>query len=84
MGKSIDNGFTAEDHFHAVKQIKILFRNARQCSIGPDKNGDPNIKAIRRYMAKVELKGGRTANAYITVKEYVRDENKIYSLELKK
>jgi hypothetical protein len=84
MGKSIDNGFTAEDHFYAVSKVKNLYRNARPAGQAPDKHGDPNILSIRRFSASLTLKDGRTATALITVKEYVRDENKIYSLELKK
>ena len=84
MGKSLDNGFSAEDHFYAVRRIKTLYRNAKDGIPSPDKYNDPNIKAIWHFNSKVTFKDGRTANAYLTVKEFVRDETKIYSLELKK
>lgn len=83
MKKSIDNGFSAEEHFEAVLKIKTLYRNSRLESSKPDRDNDPNILSIKRFSADFVLKSGKSAAAYITVKEIKNGDNKIYSLELK-
>lgn len=79
LQKSKNNGFDFSDHFHAIANIDRLYENANLVTDHPDKNGDPNVISIKRFVAPVVLESGY-AEAYITVKETVG--NKIYSLEL--
>ena len=79
LQKSKNNGFDFSDHFHAIANIDRLYENANLVTDHPDKNGDPNVISIKRFVAPVVLESGY-AEAYITVKETVG--NKIYLLEL--
>jgi len=76
--KSITNGFTAEQHFAAASYIDNLFGNSIKILTSPDRKGDPNIKAIHRFVAP--LFGSNVA--YITVKEATEQGKRIYSVEL--
>ena len=49
----------------------------------PDKNGSAQILSIKRFSAPFTLESGKKANAYITVKETVQNDHKIYSVELR-
>jgi len=76
--KSVDNGFKREQHFAAVADIDNLFRNSVKVLSHPDRNNDPNIKAMHRFVAP--LFGDNAA--YITVKEATEHGKRIYSVEL--
>jgi hypothetical protein len=76
--KSVDNGFTKEQHFAAVYDIDNLFKNSVKILAHPDKSGDPNVKAMHRFAAP--LFGDNTA--YITVKEATEQGKRIYTVEL--
>jgi len=75
--KSMDNGFTREQHYAAASDIDDLFKNSVKVSSRPDKSGDKNI-IIHRFAAP--LFGNKAA--YITVKESVQHGKRIYSAEL--
>jgi hypothetical protein len=75
--KSMDNGFTREQHYAAASDIDDLFKNSVKVSSRPDKSGDKNI-TIHRFAAP--LFGNKAA--YITVKESVQHGKRIYSAEL--
>lgn len=76
--KSLDNGFTQEEHFKAVDNIEALFTKARFLQTRDDiKNKDKAIK-IHEFMADNE-----NSQAFILVKESIdKDYKKIYTLEL--
>ncbi len=76
--KSLDNGFTQEEHFKAVDNIEALFTKARFLQTRDDiKNKDKAIK-IYEFMADNE-----NSQAFILVKESIdKDYKKIYTLEL--
>ena len=76
--KSVDNGFKREQHFAAVADIDNLFKNSVKVLSHPDRNNDPNIKAMHRFAAP--LFGDNAA--YITVKEATEHGKRIYSVEL--
>ncbi len=76
--KSMNNGFTREQHFAAVSDIDNLFANSVKVLTHPDKNGDPNIKAIHRFTTP--LFGDNSA--FITIKEATEQGKKIYAVEL--
>lgn len=79
--KSLDNGFTRNEHFEAVKNIKELFENSKKAfeSEGKKQN-DKNLK-IHRYNADLNI-NDKEANALITIKEVIEQGKRIYSLEL--
>ncbi|HDZ4961704.1 TPA: hypothetical protein RTH17_000700 [Campylobacter jejuni] len=75
--KSINNGFTLEEHFKAVNNIESLFKNARFITSETDKKASKDIKAIHRYVANLN-----NSQAKITLKESYEHGHRIYSLEL--
>jgi len=75
--KSMDNGFTREQHYATASDIDYLFKNSVKVSTRPDKSGDRNV-TIHRFAA---LLFGDNA-VYITVKESVQHGKRIYSAEL--
>ncbi|MDE5602323.1 MAG: hypothetical protein K2I71_00140, partial [Helicobacter sp.] len=75
LQKSVDNGFSKEEHFRAVEQVNILFENATKASSKTDIQ-DNNL-TIHRYNAPF-----KDSNALLTIKEYKENGKKIYSLEL--
>jgi hypothetical protein len=76
--KSMSNGFTKEQHFAAVSEINDLYKNSVKVLERPDRDGDPNVKAIHKFVA---LLFGNNA-AYITVKEATEQGKRIYTVEL--
>ena len=75
--KSINNGFSKEEHLRAVLDIERLFKNANLAKTYNDEKGGKNV-LIHRFNSEFE-----NANALITTKESLdKDLNKIYSLEL--
>lgn len=81
VDKSKVNGYSEEQHLEAVKNIKQLFENAELSEQHSDRAGSVNIKNIDRFRTKT-IVGGEPAIAKITVKETVKNGNKIYSVEL--
>ncbi|ELS9368734.1 hypothetical protein R6V89_000243 [Campylobacter jejuni] len=75
--KSINNGFTLEEHFKAVNNIEGLFKNAKFIMSEADKKGGKDVKAIHRYVANLN-----NSQAKITLKESYEHGHRIYSLEL--
>lgn len=79
VGKSIENGFTREDHLRAVENIKKLFEEAHLYSTKSDtKNNAANVLSIKRFISPID----HEKEAYITVKESLNNGHRIYSLEL--
>ncbi|EOV9222241.1 hypothetical protein ACOSOI_000194 [Campylobacter upsaliensis] len=78
--KSVNNGFTPQDHFKAVQDIESLYQGAVLKETHADrKSNNPNV-FIHRYTA--DFNGN---NALITIKESLDSNskgNKIYTLEL--
>lgn len=79
--KSVDNGFTGNQHFEAVKKIVDLYKKARLIKTHADKNGSKDVQ-IKRFVAQDKMKDGTNYDALITVKESVEHGHRIYSLEL--
>ncbi len=76
--KSIDNGFSREEHLKAVLDIQRLFENAKLAQThGDNKNLSENV-LIHRLNSELE-----NGNALITTKESLDiNKNRVYSLEL--
>lgn len=88
VDKSIANGFTVSQHNHTVANIETIYRHASLYEVQRDRLNDPNIASIKRFTSGITLADkdsttpGTKATAYITLKESIRDGNRIYSLEL--
>ena len=78
--KSVKNGFTQEEHFVAAQNIKELFENAKLQTSTSDRSGDTSL-TIHRYMADLNV-NNKNAQAKITIKETLKDGNRIYTMEL--
>ena len=78
--KSVKNGFTQEKHFIAAQKIKELFENAKLQTSTSDRSGDTSL-TIHRYMADLNV-NNKNAQAKITIKETLKDGNRIYTMEL--
>ncbi|MCR2105267.1 PBECR2 nuclease fold domain-containing protein, partial [Campylobacter upsaliensis] len=75
--KSLDNGFSREEHFEASKHLDTLFKKAILREKHKDSKGRENIEAVYRFESVY-----KNANAKITVLEKIEGNNKIYTLEL--
>lgn len=84
LRKSLENGFTEEQHFETVRRSPVLFKKAKLVSVQKDRDDKQNILSIKRFNTEFKLKSGRKANAYFTVKETLQNGHTLYSVELKK
>lgn len=75
--KSLENGFSREQHLRAVSEIKKLFEKASLVKTDKDLKGSGSI-LIHCFNSEFE-----NSNALITTKESLdKNKNKIYSVEL--
>ena len=74
--KSLDNGFSREEHLKAVLDIRPLFENAIRRESTQDKKGNGII--IHRLESNIDEK----SLALITLKESQQHGRKIYTIEL--
>lgn len=79
--KSVNNGFSKEEHFSASEHIKELYENSAYIRSEPPQNNSADIKNYHRYVADLEV-NQKPAQALLTLKELIKDGNRIYSLEL--
>ncbi|EIR8270328.1 hypothetical protein LXP33_001738, partial [Campylobacter upsaliensis] len=75
ISKSVDNGFSREEHLRAVGVVDELFKRAKRAFSKRDEK-DKNL-SIYRYNAPF-----KNANALMTLKEYKQNGKRIYSIEL--
>lgn len=81
FNKSLNNGFSQEEHYKAGELIKDLYENSNYLKSEKAKNNSDDIKAIYRYVSPLQI-NGKNALALITLKENLQSGNRIYSLEL--
>ncbi|WP_104638559.1 LPD3 domain-containing protein, partial [Helicobacter bizzozeronii] len=81
LNKSLENGFTKEEHFKVGADIKTLFENARLGETHPDYKERSGIKAVHRYFTEISI-NGKKAQVKITVREITDQGHRIYSIEL--
>ena len=79
--KSLDNGFSQEQHFSAVANIERLFKNSDFSHTEAPKNQSADIVGVHRYINTQDLQE-QNAQALITLKESIENGNRIYSVEL--
>lgn len=77
INKSLDNGFTREEHYEAAQNILEIFKTAKFVETQPPKNGSLDILGVHKYMGKY-----KNANIKITIKEIKDNGNRFYSIEL--
>ncbi|MBQ9206756.1 MAG: hypothetical protein IJ158_08600 [Treponema sp.] len=80
--KSVVNGFSVQEHFEALADLRTIFENAELVGSFPDRNNDPNVVAMHRLQNKITLSSGKNAIAYMTLKEVKKEGNRFYTLEL--
>lgn len=81
MQKSLDNGFSKNEHFEAAKQILELYKNARFAEKFKDTKKNNESLSIYRYNAPINI-NNQQANALLTLKEYEENGKRLYSIEL--
>jgi hypothetical protein len=79
--KFVDNGFTGDQHFEAVKKVVELYKNAKLIKTHKDKKGNKDV-LIKRFVAQDKMNDGTEYDALITLKESTEHGHRIYSLEL--
>ena len=79
--KSVNNGFTGDQHFEAVKKVVELYKNAKLIKIHKDKNGNKDV-LIKRFESQDKMNDSTEYDALITLKESTEHGHRIYSLEL--
>ena len=82
VNKSMNNGFTAEEHYLAAANVEGIFLMSKLHEWHEDKNENPGLEAIGRFEGSINL-NGEVAIARLTLKKTTEHGNKIYSLELK-
>ena len=80
--KSVVNGFSVQEHFEALSNLKNIFENADFVGSFPDRNNDPNVVAMHRLQKTISLSTGKNAIAYMTLKEVKKEGNRFYTMEL--
>ena len=79
--KTIENGFTAKDHYTAIANIEKLFMNAIKANERDSYDSSNSIKSIEHFTSLFMLEG-KPALTTFTVKNTLRDGRRIYSIEL--
>ena len=80
--KSVNNGFSNEEHFTAAANVVTLFENGELIEERPDRNNTPDLM-IRYYATPVEFgDSGKQAVAKTMVKINTNQANTIYTVEL--
>lgn len=80
--KSVVNGFSVQEHFEALADLKTIFETADFAGSFPDRNNDPNVIAMHRLRKDITLISGKNAVAYMTLKEVKKEGNRFYTMEL--
>ena len=81
VDKSLDNGFTRDEHFKVSQNLKTLFENAHLTQTHRDYKERPNIEAVHRFNTSLNI-NNKEAVAKITLFEKKVGKNRIYTLEL--
>lgn len=79
--KSLDNGFTQDEHFKAAEHITELYEDANLKEKHKDRKGRINIQDVYRFNIEIEM-NGENATAKITAFEKIEGRNRIYTIEL--
>ena len=84
VNKSINNGFSQEQHLEATGNIKKLYEDANLTLTRPDEKktpGSQGLKSIKIFHCDTKV-AGEGAVAKLTVKESFQHGHRVYSIEL--
>ena len=81
LNKSLENGFTKEEHYKVGESIEQLFSLASLREKHADYKGRPNIAQVYRFERPLVI-DNKEAIAKITMFEKIEGNNRVYSLEL--
>jgi hypothetical protein len=81
INKSLQNGFTKEQHYAVASKIAQIFEKAELIEEREDREGDANIKSVKELLSPVKL-GSKTVYADILAKESIEHGHRVYTLEL--
>ncbi|MBO5695648.1 MAG: hypothetical protein J6S98_09620 [Lentisphaeria bacterium] len=82
INKSVDNGYSWQDHLTAVANIESLFENAVPLKKHDNRKSDDGSVMIYRFAAPIAVSEG-VADALLLVKETLTTDKKtLYTLEL--
>ena len=81
LNKSLNNGYTKEEHYKAGEHIKELFEKGSLREKHKDYKDRAEIQAVYRFVTPITI-NNKQANVLITMFENNQAGNKIYSLEL--
>ncbi|MBT8152913.1 hypothetical protein KMP13_03220 [Epibacterium ulvae] len=81
--KAVNQSESAPSHSLAVANIDALFENSIHGWVKDDAKGEPSIKGIHRFFARLDKPDGGASMAKLTVKETVSDQkqNPLYTIE---
>ncbi|MDR1310925.1 MAG: hypothetical protein LBK01_03485 [Burkholderiaceae bacterium] len=82
--KSVDNGFSREQHYSVVSNIENLWKHATQINERTDRNNAQNVLSIKQFAVSLTFDTGRgePAFAIILAKETGEHGHRAYTLEL--
>ena len=79
--RSVENGFTFNEHFAVAMDLQNIFKNAHFLEKSKDiKHNDLNV-SIYRFSSRILL-DAKKANAILTLKEWRENGKKLYALKL--
>ena len=81
VAKTIQNGFTRDEHFKVAQDLKNLFENSKLKESHTNTKARDEIQGVYRFTKDLEINGSQ-AEAKITLFENNQAGNRIYSLEL--
>ena len=81
INKSLENGYTLQQHIEAAMDIKRLFEDAQLAETRDDKNNEENVLSIKYFHCETNV-GGEKAIARIMAKEILEFGHRIYTIEL--
>ncbi len=81
--KSVENGFSKEEHYTMAAKIGDLFKNANLVAVEPDRDSDlnSNVEDVKRFAVEFNL-NGNNGIALMIVKNTQNAGHKLYSVEL--
>lgn len=81
VDKSINNGYTKEEHFASVENVLSLFKVSELAHSEKPNNKSADVIAYHKFIADFSI-NHKPTKAKITLRETLQAGNRIYSLEL--
>ncbi|MCI7710352.1 MAG: hypothetical protein MSL80_01625 [Helicobacter sp.] len=81
VDKSINNGYTKEEHFASVENVINLYKISKLTQSEKPNNNSVDVIAYHKFIADFSI-NAKPTKAKITLRETIQAGNRIYSLEL--